>query len=99
MYRRCRRGENIHYHICLSALLRKLEFGGLNGTMPDNTVGRGIAPAEMYRIRCVFVEWESFKAGIKRLVEWNMPDVCVGNGFIRSEKSVNIHGSLDGNGS
>ena len=31
-------------------------------------------------------------------IEWDMLFVCVGNGFIRSETSVNIHGSLDGNG-
>ena len=31
-------------------------------------------------------------------MEWYMSDVCVGNGFIRSERSENIRGLLDGNG-
>ena len=35
------------------------------------------------------------KIGIWRDVEWEMLVLFVGNGFIRSETSVNIRGSLD----
>ena len=51
---------------------------------------------EMFRRECIHAfRPVTFLLGY---VEWYMPDVCVGNGFIRSGTSITIRGSLDGKG-